>query len=95
MKKHIQIQEFCTGHHLEESFIFELEELGVIRLQLEQNRPVIRKRELGKLERLVRLHRDLEINLQGLQAVQHVLDQLDAAQEEVRDLQRRLSFWEN
>lgn len=94
MKKYIQIEEFCTGHDLEESFIFELEELGVIRLKLEQNRQVIRKKELDKLERLVRLHRDLEINLQGLQAVQHLLDQLEEAHREIQELRQRLNCWQ-
>ncbi|MFM1877911.1 MAG: hypothetical protein RLZZ241_777 [Bacteroidota bacterium] len=93
MKKYIEIQEFCTGHHLEESFIFQLQDLGVIRLKMAQNQAVIRRRELDKLERLVRLHRDLEINLQGLQAVQHLLEQLDEARLEIQELRQRLNGW--
>ena len=45
---------------------------------------------LHRLERLVRLHHDLEISPQGLQAVQHLLDRLEAMQDELWQLRRKL-----
>ncbi|MEX1131718.1 MAG: chaperone modulator CbpM [Flavobacteriales bacterium] len=40
------------------------------------------------------MHYDLEINLEGLEAISHLLDQMDAAQQEARELRERLLLYE-
>lgn len=94
MKKYIRIQEFCEGHNLSETFVFELHDLGVIKVRHIDNLAVFPARDLSRLERLVRLHRDLELNAQGLQAVEHVLKQLESARQEIRELRSILGRWE-
>jgi uncharacterized protein YoxC len=46
------------------------------------------------LERLVRLHQDLNINLEGLGAVSHLLHKVNALQEEVQKLRKRVQKYE-
>lgn len=94
MKKFIRIQEFCEGHELQPDFVFKLEELGLIQVVWERHIPEIHRRDLEKLERLVRLHRELEINLQGLQAVQRLLEQLSLVQQENLALRNLLGRWQ-
>lgn len=94
VKKYIRIADFCKGHSLEESFIFSLHEVELIEIREVESEPVIPRRELSRLERLVRLHRDLEISPQGLMAVDHLLEQMEALREEVLELRRRLHRWE-
>ena len=94
MKKYIEIREFCKGHDLEEGFVYELYALGIIKIKKVDELAVLRLRDLGRLERLVRMHRDLELNVQGLQAVQHVLDQLEIARNEIRALRTMMGRWE-
>lgn len=94
MKKYIRIQEFCQGHNLSETFVFELHDLGVIQIRQVDDLTVFPARDLNRLERLVRLHRDLELNPQGLHAVEHVLNQLESARREIRELRSLLGRWE-
>lgn len=93
-EKYIQIRDFCQGHSLEETFLYQLQEFDLIRIVKVGRQPAIHRRELHRLERLVRLHHDLEISPQGLQAVQHLLDRLEGMQEELRLLRRKLRRWE-
>lgn len=93
-KKYIYIRDFCQGHSLEEGFLYELHEYELLRIEEVDSRPAFRRRDLERLERLIRLHRDLEIGPQGLQAVQHLLDRLDRLEAEVWQLRRRLGRWE-
>ncbi len=93
-RKYIYIRDFCQGHSLEETFLYELHEYELLSIEEVDNRPAFPRRELQRLERLVRLHRDLDIAPQGLQAVQHLLDRLDGMEQELWQLRRRLGRWE-
>jgi hypothetical protein len=46
--------------------------------------------ELPILEKMVRLHKELDINPEGVQAVYHLLQQVEGLQEEVAALKRKL-----
>ncbi|MDM9630719.1 chaperone modulator CbpM [Robiginitalea aurantiaca] len=94
VKKYIRITDFCKGHALEESFLVSLHEIELIDIREVESERVIPKRDLRRLERLVRLHRDLEISPQGLLAVDHLLNRMEVLQEEVLELRRRLNRWE-
>lgn len=94
LHKYIRITDFCQGHALQESFLYQLNEVELIEILEVEHQPVIRQSQLDRLERLVRLHRDLEISPQGLLAVDHLLDRMEALQEEILELRRRLNRWE-
>jgi len=94
LQKYIRITDFCQGHPLQESFLYQLHEVELIEILEVEQQPVIRQSELDRLERLVRLHRDLEISPHGLLAVDHLLERMEALREEVLELRRRLNRWE-
>jgi len=94
VKNYISITDFCRGHALEESFIYSLHEIELIEISQVEAEPVIPSSDLSRLERLVRLHRDLEISPETLLAVDHLLDKVESLQEEVLILRRRLNRWE-
>lgn len=94
LNEYVRIRDFCQGHSLEEAFLYELQEFDLIRIVKVGRQPAIHLRELHRLERLVRLHQDLEIGPQGLQAVQHLLDRLEGMEEELWKLRRKLGRWE-
>ena len=93
-EKYIWIRDFCEGHSLEETFLYQLQEFDLIRIVEVESQPALHRRELRRLERLVRLHHDLQISPQGLQAVQHLLDRLETMEQELWQLRRRLGRWE-
>ncbi|UWX56225.1 chaperone modulator CbpM [Maribacter litopenaei] len=91
----IYIEEFCTHHNIEVSLVHQLVEFEILSLEKTDDREVIEISELPKLEKMVRLYHELEINPQGLHAIHHLLEQVNNLQEEVLTLRRRLNRFED
>lgn len=90
----IAAKQFCIYHEVEDNFIIELQDAGLIEVTVINNDPYIHEHELQKLERLIRLHNDLEINTAGIEAITYLLQRLEDAQEEMRTLRNRLIAYE-
>lgn len=87
----IGIKEFCINYGIEESFVFDLQEYEVIQIKLIDDEPHLPEQELPILEKMIRMHQELDINPQGLQAIYHLLEKVNELQEEVTLLNRRLN----
>lgn len=92
--RYISIIEFCNCHHLEYSFIHSLTEHGLLQTVVIENDEYIERERVRDLERMMRLHYDLEINLQGIDAINHLLDRVSDLQKEVRLLQNKLKRYQ-
>lgn len=57
--------------------------------------PCVRCSELARIERLSRMHYELEINLEGLEAISHLLERMDAVQQDLRAIRERLHLYED
>ncbi|MCC8360135.1 MULTISPECIES: chaperone modulator CbpM [Salinimicrobium] len=92
--RYISIIEFCNWHQLEVSFIHTLREHDLIQTVVIEEDEYIEQEKLQDLERIMRLHYDLEINLEGIDAINHLLDRVSQLQQEVRILQNKLRRFE-
>ena len=92
MKKYtyIALHKICLHHKIEESFLYDLEENDLIRLYRRHGQVELHYKDLPKLEKVLRLHRELDINLEGIHSVFHLLNKMEDLQEEVWLLRRRL-----
>ena len=90
MKDLISVNEFCVSHNLELSFINSLHESGLIEISTLEEKLFIPTGELPTLEKFVRLRFDLEINLEGIECINHLLKRIESLQEENRILKNRL-----
>jgi len=45
------------------------------------------------LERLTRLHYDIGVNIEGLEAIQHLLNKLKQAREELKRAENEIAYW--
>jgi chaperone modulatory protein CbpM len=90
----IVIDEFCASHQLEISFIHALKEYGLIEVIIVDQIQYIPNNDLSRLEQIVRLNRELDINLEGIDAVSNLLKRIENMQNEITALRNRLSFYE-
>ena len=90
----VRVERFCMFHRVEPSFLHELESLGLVDILHEEGEEYIEASALSLLEKWVRLHRDLDINLGGLGAVAHLLEKLSNLQEENRLLRNKLRCYQ-
>ncbi|RYZ60852.1 MAG: MerR family transcriptional regulator [Chitinophagaceae bacterium] len=85
---------FCQHHRIEITFIRSLQDYGLITAEEADDDLLLSAAQLEALERLVRLHYGLQINLEGIDAIYHLLDRVESLQQEVSYLKARLRFHE-
>ena len=87
----IPAEEFCMYHNIEYSFISSLEDSGLVSVKSVEHSAYIPADEVQKLEKLVRLHYDLDINLEGIEAIYHLLEKIEQMQKEILHLKNRIT----
>lgn len=90
----IAVHEFCTHHRVEVSFVQALVSSGLVEIVTLENTGYVNRDQLPQLERLVRFHYDMDINVEGIEAIHHLLEQIKAMQGELKTLKRRLRIYE-
>jgi hypothetical protein len=90
----ILIVEFCRNYEIEQSFVQSLQEYGLIELRQIEDKQFIHKDALLELERYVHLHYDLNINMEGLDAIHNLLEKIKNLQHELNQLRNRLNIHE-
>jgi chaperone modulatory protein CbpM len=86
---------FCMHHNIELSFIHSLREYGMIETVLMEEKVYFPADQLERLEKIVRLHYELDINLEGIETITHLLVRLEGMQEQIVQLTNRLSAYED
>ncbi len=84
----IAAHDFCVSHNVEMSFLYSLSESGLVQITTIDEQVYINEDQLPGLERWVRLHYDLDINIEGLEAIHHLLEQMKQMEEEMERLRR-------
>ena len=92
--KLISARVFCSSHEVDISFVQSLHHSGLIALLMAGNEWCLQVDELPELERFVRLHAGLEINLEGIEAIGHLLNRLKEKEKQIHSLQIKLSIHE-
>jgi hypothetical protein len=86
----IPAAKFCSHHQVEVTFIQRLQEYELVQVVLIEEEPYLPAEELPEVEKLMRLHYDLNINMEGLDAVRRLLRRTEALQREIQSLRNQL-----
>lgn len=93
-EKYIRITELCSYYSIDDSFVHSLRDYGLMEIVVMEDQEVIPEEQVKDFEKMLRLHYELEINLEGIDAINHLLHQIRDLQEEVKSLRNRLTRWE-
>ena len=91
----ISANEFCIYHNIELSFITSLKDSGLIDISTVGEKIFVSVSELSKVEKLVRLYYEMDINIEGIETITYLLQRLNEMQEQVVQLNNRLRMYEN
>jgi len=94
-EKYIPVLHLCDLYQIEISFFKELNEEGLIELVSRQNSMYVHEEKLYKVERIIRIHRELNVNIEGIDVVLNLLEKVDTLQNEVYSMQSRLRLYED
>jgi hypothetical protein len=89
----ILAQEFCTHHQVELKFIYSLQEFGLVEIITTEGNDYVAADRLNELEKMIRLHYDLNVNMEGIDVILHLLKQLEEVQSETNELRNQLRFY--
>ncbi|MGY3054703.1 chaperone modulatory protein CbpM [Pedobacter sp. UYEF25] len=91
--KLIAIADICLYEEIEINFVHALADFGLITTIVVKKTAFLDADELPKLTRFQHLYKDLDINLEGLHAVAHLLNQLEDVQSRVISLENELNYY--
>lgn len=91
----IPIQLICKRYNVPVSFINTLQEFQLIEIIIEKDDFYIHTTQIKEVEKMMRLHFDLDINLEGVDAIYNLLKQVESLKEEITVLNNRLRFYED
>ena len=89
----IIIKEYCRQSHVDPSFIISLEEDGLIDIQVVDGERYFPVEKLGDLERFVRWHEDLSVNIEGIGVIHELMGRMHDMQRELDRMRRELRLY--
>lgn len=92
-QEYILITDFCVSHHIETHFLMELYEYGLIDVVVKEDVHYLPVQQLPQAEKILRLHADLDINLEGIAVITQLLDQMEKMQDEITQLKNKLNLY--
>jgi len=92
--QYIALDEFCANHSIEISFIDTLQQNGLIEITTIKDTNFISAEQLQQAEKIIRFYYDLDINLEGIETINHLLERINEMQDEIVSLRNRLRLYE-
>ncbi len=89
----ILIDLFCLHHGIEVNFISALKEYGMIEIIVVEEKEYFPAEKLAAIEKIIRLHQDLEINLEGIDVIMNLLNQINDFKSQLVITQNKLEFF--
>jgi hypothetical protein len=91
-QKLVLVQTLCIYYELEASFFESLEEIGLIILVRENEEVYVPEAEVTDLEKVLRLQKELDINLEGIDVIFNLLGKVESLQTELTLAKQRLDY---
>ena len=90
----ILINHYCEQTKTPIDFIFSLQEYGFIETREIENKVYVEPHTIVEIERVGRLQNELGINLEGIDALFHMMQKVDQLESQLRYLKERLKIYE-
>lgn len=88
----IPVIDFCTHYNVELSFIQALHQSGLIEVIYKEETLFLPVDDMPQVEKLARMHYEMDINLEGIETICHLLKQIDQMQQQIVRLNNQLSL---
>ena len=90
----IPLETFCSFYQVERNFVETLESHGLITFSYQENQRYILRDDVAELEKYSRMYYELNINVPGIDALNHLLEKIKQLQQEAERLRARLRIYE-
>lgn len=91
----IEITTLCHHYQVEQTFFSRLNDIGLIETITIQNKQCVDETDIRLIDKIIRLHRELNINPEGIDVIINLLDRIDDLEQQLTASQNRLGLYEN
>jgi hypothetical protein len=91
----ISIHQLCSIYQVEVSFFNQLNEIGLIEFTIIEETPYLHQDLISDIEKMIRMHNELAINIEGIDVVCNLLQKVTDLQNELITTQNRLRLYED
>ena len=91
----IAIPALCSYYKVELSFFDNLNEMGLLEIKTIEEMQYIHPDAIFEIEKMIRIHQELDVNTAGIDVVFNLLQKIDALQNELISTQNRLRLYEH
>ena len=85
----------CLHYNIEISFVDALNKMGLLKIEIIEQTQFIHQDQISDLEKIIRLHNELNVNLEGIDVVINLLRKERELKNELNALKNRLKLYEN
>ena len=89
----IIINDYCHNCHIDPSFIALLNDEGLVEIRTEDGERYLLVDQLPDVERYTRMYYDLAISLEGIDAINHLLNRMNDMRSEINMLRAQLNIY--
>ena len=86
----VALKMLCTHYEVDMSFFSRLHELDLIEIHTREQVDYVHRDKVGEIERMIRLHVELDINHEGIDTIFNLLDKIDRLESEVISMKNKL-----
>ena len=94
-EKLIPIEQLCTHYEVETTLLYQLHDFDIIEILTIEDSKFIHEDKVMIVEKVVRMQNDLNINIEGVDAILNLLDKINDLQTELLAVKNRLRLYED
>ncbi|MCG9793474.1 chaperone modulator CbpM [Flavobacterium algicola] len=91
----IPLDTLCIHYKVNLSFFYNLSDSGLIDIEEIAEMSYIHQDSLHEIEKIIRMHQELDVNIEGIDVVLNLLKKIDALKTELHTVRNRLRLYEN
>lgn len=91
----IPLAKLCTHYKVEMSFFSRLSEIGLIEITTMEQSQYIHPDKINDIEKMIRIHQELNVNMEGIDIVFNLLQKIDDLQNELISIKNKLDLYKN
>lgn len=88
----VLVEHFCSHCNVDFSFINSLHDHGLIEIIVLEDRKYLSNEQLKEVERAIRFHYELNINIEGIDVISNLLSQISDLQQELNTARNKLKL---
>lgn len=90
----IPVDHLCQHYQADTTFFESLRDYGLVEIVEVEHMPSIATERIKTVETMIHLHYDLNINMEGLDAIAHLLSRIDQLKQELNQTKNQLKFFD-